>query len=289
MVFYTLSITLIYSFYKPELVDSYAVANAFLPVIRKDYWYFTAYFLMFFLIPLFNAALNNLSRRQLRAVLLISVFLFTFIPCFARLKLWDGGISDLFWTSGGYNTCWLSLLYLVGGYVRLYSPFENVKNWFFALLFFASSILTLGVKLGVEKFLPFWKAAGLNSTLVNYTSPTIFLCGFCLLMIFCRLRISHGKKLIAFLSPLAFGVYLNHVNPLIWNDVIKGRWRSFGTLPVPQMVGMVLLTALVIYAICSLIDYLRLLIFKGLRIREGLVCLEKKLTRGLWDEEKKSE
>lgn len=48
VVFYTLLITMLFAVFSREKVGGQEVINAIFPVMRKQYWYFTQYFCMFF-------------------------------------------------------------------------------------------------------------------------------------------------------------------------------------------------------------------------------------------------
>lgn len=48
IVFYTLSITGMFTFLFPELISKISLVNAVFPVMRHQYWYMSAYFGMFF-------------------------------------------------------------------------------------------------------------------------------------------------------------------------------------------------------------------------------------------------
>ena len=57
---------------------------------------------------------------------------------------------------------------------------------------------------------------------IRYTSPTILLASVALLLLFARLRLRGlWEKAAVFLSPMAFGVYLIHTQPLVWANLMK--------------------------------------------------------------------
>ena len=98
-----------------------------------------------------------------------------------------------------------------------------------------------------------------------------------------RLTDKQIKKLIGFFAPLSFGVYLIHVNPLVWVHFMKGRFAEIASLPLWLMIGAILLTAICLYLACSLIDALRHYLFKLLRIKEVIYAVEKRLVKNLWE------
>ena len=108
--FYTGLITLFFGIVYPDLVGKEQIFAAFFPVMKSQYWYFTAYFCMFFFTPLMNAAVNSLPRKQMRAIVVALVTIFSVLPIVFKLNIFGNAVGDVFWTSGGYNAVWLSVV-----------------------------------------------------------------------------------------------------------------------------------------------------------------------------------
>ena len=114
--------------------------------------------------------------------------------------------------------------------------------------------------------------------LINYLSPTIILESISLIFIFSRLNIKNNitKKIIVFFTPLTFNTTLIHARLfsdnhfhhtkklLSWIKEFKSNFIFF------KIYGM----AILIYIGCSLIDYLRFILFRLLKIREFCVLIE---------------
>ena len=102
VIFYTLSITLLFNILSPSSVTISSWLNALFPISRKQYWYFTAYFCMFFFIPYFTVLLNNLSKKELTTLCLTILIMLCVLPTFAQ--------DDIFQTSydiafSGFHLC----------------------------------------------------------------------------------------------------------------------------------------------------------------------------------------
>ena len=70
-----------------------------------------------------------------------------------------------------------------------------------------------------------------------------------LLAVFSRLELSGAaEKLVARVSPCAFGVYLLHAHPLVFRHVLENRFAHLGTGSIGAMIGTVLLWTAVICA-----------------------------------------
>lgn len=270
--FYTGLITLIFSFAYPETVQADQIWNALFPATKNQYWYFTAYFVMSFFIPVFNYAVEHLPKRKMGAIVWASVILFSIIPTLFKTELFGTPMGSVNYISSGYNMMWLSVLYVMGAYLSKYECFSRVKvRW---------CLLTYLLAVVVTWFLKFHTKNG--GVTVNYISPTILLAALALLVGFSKLRLRPLRHVICFLAPGAFGVFLIHSHPLIWTTFMLNRYERFGAYPAWQMILSVLLAVLCLYLVCTAIDLLRHHFFRLIRLRKGVEWLEKKLTKGLW-------
>ena len=270
--FYTGLTTLIFGIFYPDLVGKEQIFAAFFPVMKSQYWYFTAYFCMFFFTPLMNIAVDKLPRRQMRAIIAALVIIFSVLPLVFKLNIFGNPVGDVFWTSGGYNAVWLSVVYVIGAYISKYKCFENTHAVWFFILFLLSSLLT---------FLCMFEVEG-GGNLVSYTSPTILLNGICLLIGFSKLKLKPLAKVIGFMSPLAFSVYIIHVHTLTWGKFMLNSCTEIGKLSPFMLALAVIGAALALYLVCSAIDLVRFYLFKLLHVKEGLEALEKKVCKDLW-------
>lgn len=277
--FYMGLITLIFSFTHPELVQADQIWNVFFPAVKNQYWYFTAYFVMSFFIPVFNCAVEYLPRRQMGAIVWASFILFSVFPMFFKTELFGTPVGNVFYVAGGYNMMWLSVLYVMGAYISKYGCFSRVKARYCFLIYLLATAVTWFLKFHTKN----------GGVTVNYVSPTILIQAVALLVGFAQLNLRPVRRAIVFLAPGAFGVFLIHTHPLIWTTYMLKRYESFGAFPAWKMILAVLLAVLCLYLICTAIDLGRHYLFKLLRIRKGIEWLEKKVTKRLWyeDPEKK--
>lgn len=270
--FYTGLITLIFSFVYPETVQADQIWNALFPATKNQYWYFTAYFVMSFFIPVFNYAVEHLPKRQMGAIVWASVLLFSVIPSIFKTELLGTAMGNVFYVSGGYNMMWLSVLYVIGAYISKYDCFSRVKVRSCLLIYLLAAAATWFFKFHTKN----------GAVAVSYISPTVLLEAVALLVGFSKLRLRPLRHVIGFLAPGAFGVFLIHTHPLIWTTFMLKRYESFGRFPAWKMMLAVFLAVLCLYLICTAIDLLRHYLFKLIRLRRGVEWLEKKITRGLW-------
>ena len=74
------------------------------PVTFGKFWYFTAFFALFFAIPILNKFMFTVEEQSAKIAFLILIILFSCMGLFA----------DAFKTQGGYSTLWLIILYCIG-------------------------------------------------------------------------------------------------------------------------------------------------------------------------------
>ena len=282
---YTILIPLFFLVKFPGTVGEWTLLRALFPATTNHYWYFTAYFCMFFFIPAFNFLVNNMPRRQMRAIVISIVMIFSVVPTVFQTQVLPIFPGDLFFTVDGYSPLWLALLYILGAYIRKYGLFDGVSCKKALAVYLACVLVTWGEKLAVEwgwtNFGGGYRSAGI---LVSYTSPTILLAAVSLLAFFTKLPVPRwGEKPIQKLSPLAFSVYLIHVHPLVWLHFMTNRLTAFGSYGTLKLAAAVLATALGIYALCTALDSVRAWAFGKLRLRQRLAALEQRYAGGLWD------
>ena len=190
--FYLVGFDLIFSAVMPGSVTADELWMGLLPFGFKQYWYLTAYFMLFFCIPFLNKLLHALDEKGLKVLLGTVLFLFTLVPLLFR--------KDLFYVGSGYTALWLVLMYLVGGALRLLGSAEKhtkrklFGTWFFAIWFTWVSHFVIGLLLPVLS----WDAER-QKDLISFTSPTIVIASAALLLLFAKLEIRGvWKKIIAF-------------------------------------------------------------------------------------------
>ena len=85
-------------------------------------------------------------------------------------------------------------------------------------------------------------------------------------------------KIICFIGPRTFAVYIIHSNSYINDDKISNLFKDTPSdLTLITVYKLVMVRCLKIFVICIIIDYLRELLFRILRIRKICIFLEKLL------------
>ena len=281
--FYSTSISIFFQIINPASIGLKEILTSFLPVLKGDYWYFTSYFALFFLMPLFNKGINALSKSEAKTLVIATILIFCFIRvflCFDTFQLFN--TKDLFITNSGYSVFWLSLLYIIGGCLGKSQILETFSTLKLILIYSLCIVFTCAFKFLIENISLNIIREQINPAIfIEYISPTIVLSAIALLGLFSRLDFKSQKliNIIKFFAPISFGVYLIHEHPMIKFSMIFDKFIFLANTPplifIISLIGIVM----AIYISCSLIDYARLLLFNTLKIKETITKLLKKFKK----------
>lgn len=207
-----------------------AGVKCFLPLTCNEYWYFTAYSVVFILMPYLNAIVANISKQAYVIFLLIVFFVFSVYSTATSPFI------DLFHLNGGYSFCWLSMMYIVGAGIKRHGvPLRinrHKKRVFFCYVLangFALIMIQMGFTLIPSKRF-------IIMSLLNYNSPFIFVNALLLLLLL--VDVKFGKKsraVIRFLAPVAFGVYLIQENPYVRERFVTEKFMFLSSKSVFAM------------------------------------------------------
>lgn len=269
--FYSASITLLFALFQPDRITITEIVNALFPIHRVSWWYVSAYGGLFLLIPVLEAGVKAFTERQAVVFAAVAYVAFSVLP--------TALVSDPFVMGYGYSTLWLAYLYLIGAFLKKFGWCSRVSAGGLFAVFFGCAGLTALSKFLIDALtLRLLGQSQFSTILLSYTSPTIVAASAALLMAFSRLKLNPAAtKLVRILSPAAFGVYLIHCHPLIL-EKLSGRFAPLVSRGPLAMTVLVLAAGLAIYLPCLGVDYLRIRLFRRLRIREYLDQLGDKMT-----------
>ena len=260
VLFYTLVITACFALFGYQL-DGNDWLGAFFPVVTSQYWYVTAYFGLLVFKPLLDKGLRFISDKQL-GQLVVGIFLvFSLVPALFNNKVLEYSLSK------GFGMTWLIILYILGAYLRRLD-LEKIKTSFLLALYLFSSLITF---LGMN---------GIGEIWFWYPSPSLVLASLAIFILFAKWKISGQGRLgalIAFLAPASFGVYLIHLHPLIEKHLLVDQFISLLYLEEWLLPLALFCLSFVIYLVSSLIERVRLWLFRRLKLREKLSFLDQYL------------
>ena len=269
--YYNTLITLFFLIFNRGSVGYKQLVSLLFPVSTNEYWYFTAYFIMFMFLPLLNKGVERLSKRMSAAVILTFIIIAGVLsPVFTRF------FDDPFVLKDGYSPWWLAAMYFTGGYIRKYGLIPKIKRRIWLLLFVLSCLCTWALQIAVRKVgdIVFHEDTGVG-IVMNNTFILIVLEAVALLMIFRKVKIARRcVTLISFLTPLVFSVYLIHDNPLIRNNVMPNLFHIDADDSFVVTALAVIGCSFVVFVLCLLIDIPRHYLFKALKLGGRLDSVE---------------
>lgn len=268
VLFYSVTLPLLLKFSGQD-IGIKTILSGFFPILRSQYWFFTQYFALFFMIPVLNWVIKN--RQLAKRTLITLVLLLAVLPVFALGK-------DLFRVSDGYSFIWFIVLYLCGGYIKEYhvdtkiSPKGAIIGYISCV--FLIWLLEIGTYVIVSEV---FGDTRYTEIFVHYTSPLVLGSAFFLLVLFSKIKFKSTMitSILPTISALTFGVYLIHDNPSIREKLMIGKFVECTGLSWIGLVIHVLSSVLVIFTVCALIEYCRTVLFRYLKINGLAVKIER--------------
>lgn len=264
---YSVALVILMELLVPQRVNMSDWVTGLTPVINRKYWYFSAYFILFFMMPMLNEMLLKASKKMLRKAITTTLILSVLLTSIAK---WD-----VFEFVGGRSLIWLVLLYILGGYLKLYGAEEKwyrklCQNGLWVYLGCAVGMACLNsvfIRNGIALPLDIKLSHGYD--LYSNMSMPVFL-GSVALFAFFSVR-DPGKRMckaISILSPATFGVYIIHMQPNVWEICLTDRYAWVTEFGVVRMSLGIFGISVLIYAVCTVIDLVRLMVFRILRVRD---------------------
>ena len=270
VAFYSISLFLLFMFFGSETLGLQELVKSFFPIIMKNYWFFTAYVGLFLLSPLLNLLVYK-SNIKHTFVYLIVFSLFSIIST----------INDSFSLLSGYSVMWFVFIYLIGAIIKKYnlSNLFSRRIWF--VIFISSFAITWISKILLHfSNIPF--LANCSDILANYVSPTIVLMAIgmfcCLSKINCS---SSFSSVISFFATSAFSVYLIHDNTFVRRYMISKIHSFISDLNFFLFTLSIIGFVVAIFLTCILVDKIRILFFKLIKIDKLSEQIEKLIKKSL--------
>lgn len=237
-------------------VPNACLVDALFPVFRTQYWFFTAYFMLFFFMPLLNAGIRSLDANEFRRVF---IAIFVFLSGYSVLCSGRNG-GDHFQMHHGFSFAWLAVVYVIGGYIRRFDGHIKFKPMICFAMAFALVALSAVVRLLISAFLP--KVAG-SIMLCSYTSPFVLAASILVFVGCINMRFANGAS--TWLKPVAatsFGVYLIHVQPYVFDNVWYRYLSKIEVSSAVYLVPVILGIGLCAFLAFVALEHLRLCLFR---------------------------
>ena len=231
--------------------------NVLFPVQMEQYWFITAYVILYLMVPLLSEGVKHLSRKQHELVIAGLLLVFS-IP---KTILPIGIPTDRF----GYDFGWFMCLFVIAAYIRLYGiPILCNKR--------TSLMIYLGAACGIcgiSVVCALLSRKGLPLTYMMdmaycYNHLLVLVAAIAFFYLFKEIRVPEGtiSHIICKVSNYTLGVYLLHEN-----IAVRNQWQFWaGIGNVGEGLGIfphMLITVVAVFAAGVMVDFVRECIFKA--------------------------
>lgn len=218
---------------------------SFVPI--TGFWYVKAYIGMMILAPVIDIGISKISKISFERILICALFICVSIGWVGHFFLLDG-----------YSSYWLIIMYLIGVYVKKFDGFEKLKIYMLVILYAFCLIGTVFLAKLMDIFGFSFQHA------ISYVSPFVVVQSivfFCLLM---RLSITNKviQKVLLFLAPVSFGVYLIDTSNF-FTMILKDLFAGLVSVNSIMFFIVVVVATVLMYIFFSMLDYVRLLLFQS--------------------------
>lgn len=236
-------------------LNFYTISAYIVPITTEQYWYVTAYFILFLFMPFLNAGIKQLSKKQFQQMLVVTLVLFSVSKTILPLEL---PIDK-----GGYDALSFFVLYLIGGYIKLYGISLLQKKSASLMLYLASTIGVFVLTLLIQAiYLETGKLGKIIYYSFDYNHILVMTGSIGLFLLFGHIEVKDNSlsKFICTVSSATFGVYLIHEHPAI--RYIWPSWFQTGEFAnSPIFLVHCFFTVIVIFTVCTILELARQKLF----------------------------
>lgn len=228
------------------------------PFHMGQYWFVSSYIMMYLFAPIFTKAVLHMTRKQHGFIIILLLTYESVIKSVLPISMERD--------EKGYSAIWFMIVFLIAAYIRMYGIKILTKPLVSLALYFVSVVAIF-----VENYyLQYRYSLAESFSLIqgisyHYNHILVILAAIGLFTFFLYSKEISGvlAKVICFISPMSFGVYLAHEQIKIrklwpeWlgiKDAVNSGWS---TLLLRMIVAV-----LVVYIIGTVIDFIRIQIFR---------------------------
>lgn len=213
-LFFSLGFLLLYGAFGEAPLTVGEIYRAAFPVIRNEYWFMTAYIILYLLSPWYNKLLTSLTKKEYQNLLVMFIIIWSIIPCLS-MHIIDGMNFN--------QQIWMFVTYSFGGYIKRFDLQIKKEKALLALFVLTLPISVIAAELIGTKIVIFHKYATyfrMSNTIIAFPAS---------LLIFNAAReIKIGtSRVINFISSAAFSVYLVHENTYFSKFLWKVTCRNW--------------------------------------------------------------
>lgn len=252
VMLYKILIFLVFLLCGKESLTLTSLLNTFLPTTSVSSGFTDCFLIFYLLIPFINLLINQLNKKKhltLTAILLFTYSLMGTVPWFT---------VNLNYIS------WFFVLYLIASYIRMYPESLPQKKLFWGVTLLVSIVIS------VLSILVIYSG---KAVIINYNDPYYFLSdsykilavttSVSAFVFFKNLKLPYCK-FINTVGATTYGILLIHsssdtMRKWLWGDILKNNsYYGSSKIYLHAFISVVL-----VFAVCSLIDFIRIKAIEG--------------------------
>ena len=247
LIFYSISLYFLCVALGVIVFDYKTMIVCLFPILSRQWWFASTYFVLYLMSPFLNILLKQLSREKYLKMLLLMTVCWCIIPTFFSTSFES---NDLIW---------FMYLYAVSGYIRIWQKeiklrITSKKAFGMAIavllimymIVIVFDLLGIRVDFFVDKYVHFY----------NQNQLPILLISLMVFIGFKNLSLKNNR-IINCISMATFGVYLIHDNAsvrlFLWNGIFRSADYSESVFLIPYSLGVIML----VFICCTIMDLVR--------------------------------
>lgn len=258
VLFYSILIPLVLlamGIMEPKDLNLYQLLVYIFPNQMLQYWFVTAYVIMYLFSPFLSAAVKSMSKKQLQCSIFMLLLFFSISKSVIPVRLEADNL--------GNDGLWFLCVYLIAAYMRLYGIkwFSTGRKSFLAYVACVAGMftLTMGVRF---VYLQTGQLEYFIQTVYGYNHILNLLAAISLFYGFFYWKLQEGlfARIVCRIAPYTFGVYLLHEQVELryrWPVWIGASGEGNVLVFVLRAFGCVL----AVFAIGIIVDMLRGILF----------------------------
>ena len=209
----------------------------------KQYWFVTAYVILYILTPILNTFIDRANKKQIKSFLCVFFCVQTIIGFVCHSDFADG-----------YSALSFIGLYILARYMHLYPiEYTQLNKYVYLAIYFVATIVTTAIALLLV-------VSGGNAWRVfSYCSPFVILASVCLLLFFSKISIR--SKIVNWIVVSCFAAYVVHCSPIFFSTYLETIKRWFDNEGTLVFLLYTTLWIVSVFAVSILFDKIRILVW----------------------------
>ena len=229
--------------------------KACVPILTKKFWFVNSYVLMYILSPFINKLIHSLSKKCFSMLI---VYFVTFFSVRATVFPMTWSQDD----TAGMGIIGFVMLYCIGAWIRLYYK-RNGRILKWLCIYLGMSFLLVVSKVGIIMI----GADSLSTKFYSYASPLVIMEAVSLFLVFLNKNpMKQGfSNSVNKIAKHSFSVYIIHFSML---NVLFTKIFCINNYLDNVVTGIlaVVLSVIIIYAVCTVIDIIKCYLFDQFRV-----------------------